>query len=797
MIHKIENLVSIGKFRNYQAAGQVNFHKLTLIYGDNGSGKTTLTAVLRSLAQNQPEIITNRISINNTASQAGQIIQRVASTDTYHTFGATGWTNPLPNIEIFDVHFVNENVYSGFDFNDEHKKHLHQFVIGAQGVAIRQQIEQNKIDKAASRGNIETFKQQLILQVGNNLSEDLINGFLSIPSTQANNIDELIITAEESLKSANSNAVIQTLQFLSRLNAISELDFTALITDLQTTTQAIQDTALQAVFETHCMELSGNLIEAPENWLRTGFNYLESKQRNIEDANPLICPFCKQMVDNNLDIIRAYALRFNDEFNLLVQRIQTHLGALQNFNLDAIIQALNYTNQNNSGHINSWTAHLPNDVQAPIYNIIPDEASLKAEFQALITSVRQKAQNPSATIDTTSAVTFQTSLQSINTKISTYNQEVIGYNTAITNFRAGIQTVTQAQNELDRLKRIKKRFEPEISALCAQLVAEKTNLRALETAYTQLIQQQAEATAVFANYKDRINYYLDTVFKTLFRIDDVIHIPPQGRATQSKIGYKLTIDGKDISFDPNQPFCVKECLSEGDKSTIALAFFLSKLDIDLNHQDKILVFDDPLSSLDTNRRAYTIGIIKSLFQQMQQVIVLSHNERFLYEISKDFRASDKKTLRITENFVERASIIEVCDFEELVEDNYFKQIKELEKFLVNPNHTMKDTVLGWMRNVLEAHIRFKFYRQCMNMPNQKTFGRLIEFIDQQGVVFRDNANRATIITKLKQINGVSWKPHHGEPMPDSASSGIDSNTMTEAELALLIQDTFDLIDSQL
>lgn len=133
----------------------------------------------------------------------------------------------------------------------------------------------------------------------------------------------------------------------------------------------------------------------------------------------------------------------------------------------------------------------------------------------------------------------------------------------------------------------------------------------------------------------------------------------------------------------------------------------------------------------------------------------------------------------------------------MVEDNYFKQIKELEKFLVNPNHTMKDTVLGWMRNVLEAHIRFKFYRQCMNMPNQKTFGRLIEFIDQQGVVFRDNANRATIITKLKQINGVSWKPHHGEPMPDSASSGIDSNTMTEAELALLIQDTFDLIDSQL
>lgn len=52
MINKVENLVSIGKFRNYQASGQVNFNKLTLIYGDNGGGKTTLTSVFRSLTTN-------------------------------------------------------------------------------------------------------------------------------------------------------------------------------------------------------------------------------------------------------------------------------------------------------------------------------------------------------------------------------------------------------------------------------------------------------------------------------------------------------------------------------------------------------------------------------------------------------------------------------------------------------------------------------------------------------------------------------------------------------------------------
>jgi wobble nucleotide-excising tRNase len=89
MIHKFERLISIGKFRNYNAAGQVNFHKLTLIYGDNGSGKTTLTSVLRSLTTNNPDIIRSRISTNHTAPQAAQIIE-IATPNIHHTFGANG-----------------------------------------------------------------------------------------------------------------------------------------------------------------------------------------------------------------------------------------------------------------------------------------------------------------------------------------------------------------------------------------------------------------------------------------------------------------------------------------------------------------------------------------------------------------------------------------------------------------------------------------------------------------------------------------------------------------------------------
>lgn len=796
MINKIERLVSIGKFRNYQAAGQVNFQKLTLIYGDNGGGKTTLTSVLRSLTTNKPEIVRSRISTNHTTPQAAQITQ-VGTPNIFHTFGAGGWTIPFPDIEIFDIHFVNDNIYSGFDFNDEHKKQLHQFVIGAQGVAIQNQIEQNKADKVTSRQTQTNIELQLTQQVGNNLTTDLISSFLTIPVAQNNNIDQQIATAEAALVSANANSIIQTLQPLSSLTRIiSGIDFSSLITDLQTTSQAIQNAALEALFSNHCQDLANNSISGPENWLRKGFAYIESKQAANEPT--ISCPFCKQTIDGNAEILNAYISKFNADFNALVQRLQSHFTSLQNFNLETTIQAINNINQVNTGRITSWSTHLPNTIQPPVFNIIADENALKAEFQSLISALQQKIQNPTLAIATTTATIFQSSGQTINTNIDSYNQSVTAYNTAITTFRSGIQTIANAQLAVERLKRTKKRFEVPIDTLCTQLITERQTLRNLETAYTQLSQQQqAAATTFFNNYQARINHYLGNVFKTLFRIDNVVHVAPQGRATQSKIAYKLTIEGKDISFTSGQPFNAKECLSEGDKSTIALAFFLSKLDIDPNLQNKVLIFDDPLSSLDTNRRTYTIGIIRALFQQLKQVVVLSHNEYFLHEIGKDIGAAQKCTLRIKEDFAAKASKLEPCDLEELVKIEYFKHIEALEDFRSNPNHSLKDTVLGWLRNVLEAHLRFKFYKEIRSMTGQQTFGRLISFLDTFPVVFRDNANRASIISSLHLINGVSWKPHHGDPAPNYTTLGMNPNTITAPELDNLIQDTLNLIEIQL
>jgi wobble nucleotide-excising tRNase len=795
MIHKIQLLKSIGKFRDYQASGNVAFQKVTLVFADNGSGKTTLTNVFRSLTEGDVSIITKRISTNATQGQAAQIIQRNTGIDIQHTFRTTGWSNPFPNIEIFDTHFVNENIYSGFHFTDDHNKQLYQFVIGAQGVTLQQQIEQNKKDKVASRQYLSKLEQHLLQQVGNELRQESLTEFLKI-SALPSDIDQQIIDAESAFASAGANSVIQTLQPLVQLSLIAQgLNFRNVIADLQLSSQSIQDATLEKLFSQHCSALKSNSVAAPEPWLKTGSEYVKSKSA-LNDS-PLGCPFCKQNIDINADIFKAYAQHFNEEFNNLIKRLAVHSQALIGFNLEAIFQSLNNSITNNVLRTTSWGTHLPNTVQPPNISISTIEAKIRGDLSKSISTVQQKIQNPSFAVDGSSLISLESSLQEINDLLTGYNAEVVAYNLVISSFRGGIQPLNQAQANVSDLKRIKKRFDTPIQTLCRELLAEKQKLSALEAAYPGLItQEQTAATIFFSKYCDRINYYL-RLFRTAFQINNIAHVAPAGRATYSRIGYQLKIEGQPISFDHTQQHNAKDCLSEGDKSTLALAFFLAKLDIDPAKADKVVVFDDPLSSFDRNRRMYTVQLLNDLSQQVKQVVILSHNEHFLYELSKGIAAGDKKTLRISESYSTRSSTIEELSLDTLVEIDYFKHVKELEAFLSRADIAKKDDVLGLMRNVLEAHIRFKFYRQTSSLPtNNQTLGTLVTTVDTSGVAFRD-PNRTDVVNKLRLINGVSSKPHHGEPTPDYLQLGLDPKTMSVTELAGLVQDTLDLVDTRL
>ena len=101
------------------------------------------------------------------------------------------------------------------------------------------------------------------------------------------------------------------------------------------------------------------------------------------------------------------------------------------------------------------------------------------------------------------------------------------------------------------------------------------------------------------------------------------------------VKYALHINGNEIKQDDNliHP-SFKYSMSEGDKSALAISFFLTKLELDGNIQDKVIVFDDPVSSFDINRKSTTISKLIDFGQAAKQLFVFTHNIIFASEFWK-------------------------------------------------------------------------------------------------------------------------------------------------------------------
>jgi wobble nucleotide-excising tRNase len=76
---------------------------------------------------------------------------------------------------------------------------------------------------------------------------------------------------------------------------------------------------------------------------------------------------------------------------------------------------------------------------------------------------------------------------------------------------------------------------------------------------------------------------------------------------------------------------------------LALAFFFASLDQDPGLASKVVVIDDPITSLDEHRSLTTVQEVRALAEKAGQVIVLSHSKGFLCEIwegaDRNLRAS--------------------------------------------------------------------------------------------------------------------------------------------------------------
>ena len=218
-------------------------------------------------------------------------------------------------------------------------------------------------------------------------------------------------------------------------------------------------------------------------------------------------------------------------------------------------------------------------------------------------------------------------------------------------------------------------------------------------------------------------------------------------------------------------------MSSGDKSTLALAFFLAQLEHDPDRATRIVVLDDPFNSQDSFRKDSTVQKIRKCGETSAQVIVLSHDLGFLKRVWDRLKhvTAERKCLKLERIDVTNTAIREF-DIEQETQDQYRADRLNLGEYYQSNEGNPRDVVQK-IRPVLETY--------CRNLgggliSNGDTLGPMIAKIRDAGA----GHQLFPLVDSLEELNEYTNRYHHGmnqnaatEPINDGELQGYVKRTL--------------------
>ena len=150
----------------------------------------------------------------------------------------------------------------------------------------------------------------------------------------------------------------------------------------------------------------------------------------------------------------------------------------------------------------------------------------------------------------------------------------------------------------------------------------------------------------------------------------------------------------------------RNTLSAGDRNTLALAFFFASLDQDLQQRQKIVVIDDPLTSLDEHRSLTTVQEMRRLLATVAQVIVLSHSKSFLCTLWEGADANSRTAIRITRQGA--GSTLAAWDVNQDCITEHDRRHSLVRRYLSNSAAADERAVAAALRPILECYMRVAY-----------------------------------------------------------------------------------------
>lgn len=686
MIEYIKLLRNIGTFNSDSAAASLSLKRLTLIYADNGRGKTTLAAVLRSLGTGSSDPILDRHRLGS--GDPPHVILKSHNPSSVLIFQDNDWNETLSALKLFDDVFVDENVCSGLQVESQHRQNLHELILGDQGVALSRRHQALVSRVSEHNATLKEKARAIPQQARGGLSVD---DFCALPELA--DLDDRIEAVYRKLQAANEIEAVQTTPLFETIE-LPEFDIEAikriLLTDLPNL-----DKAAEAQVHAHLQAIGAG----GESWVADGF-----KRRVASDDE--ICPFCGQNLDG-LELIAHFRAYFSRSYEQLKRDVADMVGAIYRSHADEaqVTFERGVATARQTGQF--WTTY-----SSDVPKIEIDTAVIASDWKAARDSVARLLQAKQAAPlerlipddpDLIALNSYHSHLQGIrklNEELSTANEAI-----------RDVQRLAMATNkeevlvELAKLNAIQARFSEEVALLCEDYIQEKEAKGKAEVERNEVrneLNQYREN--VFPELQNGVNRYLQQ-FNAGYRIGSLAPVN-LGRGSGSTCTYNVVINDSPIAVKssntpPGRP-SFRNSLSAGDRKALALALFLSSLDQDPNLANTVVVIDDPISSMDDHRSLTTVQAVRNLAKRARQVIVLSHNKRFLCNI---WNGADRKECRSLEiGRIGDESAIREWDVKQDSVTEHDQRHKLLQEYTVNQSGNKRE-VAAAIRPHLEGFLR--------------------------------------------------------------------------------------------
>ena len=658
---KLKTVEKIKKYKSFQDFDWTpffntqEFHEsANIFYGENGAGKSSICNILKSVCDKK-SFTHNQIP--------DEICLKFDDGEYKFPNGSNGWDKckNTDDFLFFDREFVHDNIHLGNTRDtqadgQEQKSGKMIIEFDSEAIKLREARQKTKQAKSDKDEEIKKYKEDHKDTLDFSLSDGEKTLFATHKDKTKEEITELKkeLTKEkkETEKRLETDKTTQK-QVNDIQNSISE------ISNEKVEVRLSEQTVYQALFNFDLKEQVQ--IQAEQDLITKIRQHKDFFQTGIEirGEHKSKCPFCQsENEEENIGkIIKTYNDIFDDTYKkqlqafennrqTLIEELEEIINTVKNYDLDSVFVSLSELNQK----------YKIKDIYS-----VEEQKKYKKPTTSNIVDLKKKINNLKKPSNEDIAEFYSNAKSEFDT-LETFFNDIYTFinkkNLLIRKFKSDntdekIQQRITANNQKISENEIKFAFfnEGKIEKQKQKEAKEKA-LAAIQQEFDVLKAQHDKAKEdyetycseeVFKKTLKKIEEYFDK-FKFSFKLE--LKTEKTRNKTEFPFAFKvLDTEGNERDF--------KEGLSEGELQVLSLCFFFAFLDIQTDPKNKILIFDDPITSLDNNNLSHLVDLIAEEHTKFSQTFIFTHHRTFFKFLRSKFNLDKKPNKKASEYYIFR------------------------------------------------------------------------------------------------------------------------------------------------